>query len=54
MAVKKGETALQKQLDDILAGMRKDGSLNALALKWLKPAAAHRLPGSLAGKGDGV
>lgn len=36
MAVKKGETALQKQLDDILAGMRKDGSLNALALKWLK------------------
>jgi len=36
MAVKKGETRLQQKLNDILAGMRKDGSLNALAVKWLK------------------
>ena len=36
MAVKKGETGLQKKLDDLLASMRKDGSLNELALKWLK------------------
>ena len=36
MAVKKGETRLQQKLNDILAGMRKDGSLNALAIKWLK------------------
>ena len=36
MAVKKGETGLQQKLNDILAAMRKDGSLNALALKWLK------------------
>jgi polar amino acid transport system substrate-binding protein len=36
MAVKKGETRLQQKLDEIIAGMRKDGSLNELALKWLK------------------
>jgi len=36
MAVKKGETRLQQKLNDIVAGMRKDGSLNALAVKWLK------------------
>lgn len=36
MAVKKGETALQQKLNDVLAGMRKDGSLNELAVKWLK------------------
>jgi len=36
MGVKKGETQLKQKLDDIIAGMRKDGSLNELALKWLK------------------
>ncbi len=36
MAVKKGETGLQQKLNDVIAGMRKDGSLNELALKWLK------------------
>ncbi len=36
MAVKKGETALQQKLNDVLAAMRKDGSLNELATKWLK------------------
>jgi polar amino acid transport system substrate-binding protein len=36
MAVKKGETGLQQKLNETLAGMRKDGSLNELALKWLK------------------
>ena len=36
MAVKKGESRLQEKLNDILAGMRKDGSLNELSLKWLK------------------
>jgi polar amino acid transport system substrate-binding protein len=36
MAVRKGETGLQKKLNELLAGMRKDGSLNALAVKWLK------------------
>ena len=36
MAVKKGETKLQERLNGILADMRKDGSLNEMALKWLK------------------
>jgi len=36
MAVKKGETKMQQKLNDVIAGMRKDGSLNELALKWLK------------------
>jgi polar amino acid transport system substrate-binding protein len=36
MAVKKGEARLQQKLNDVIAGMRKDGSLNALAVKWLK------------------
>ena len=36
MAVKKGETALQTKVDEILAGMKKDGSLNDMAVKWLK------------------
>jgi polar amino acid transport system substrate-binding protein len=36
MGVKKGESRLQEKLNEILAGMRKDGSLNELALKWLK------------------
>jgi polar amino acid transport system substrate-binding protein len=36
MAVKKGETRLQQKLNDVIAGSRKDGSLNALAVKWLK------------------
>jgi polar amino acid transport system substrate-binding protein len=41
MAVKKGETALQKKMNDILVGMKKDGSLNDMAVKWLKqPLAA--------------
>jgi len=36
MAVKKGETALQTKVDEILAGMKKDGTLNDMAVKWLK------------------
>jgi len=36
MAVKKGETALGKKIDEILAGMKQDGSLNDMAVKWLK------------------
>ncbi len=36
MAVKKGEAGLQKKLNELLASMRKDGSLNELAVKWLK------------------
>lgn len=36
MAVKKGETALQKKLNDTLVGMKKDGTLNDMAVKWLK------------------
>jgi polar amino acid transport system substrate-binding protein len=36
MGVKKGESRLRQKLDDIVAGMRKDGSLNELSLKWLK------------------
>ena len=36
MAVKKGETGLQQKLNEILAGMKKDGSLNEMAVKWLK------------------
>jgi len=36
MAVKKGETALGKKVDEILAGMKQDGSLNDMAVKWLK------------------
>lgn len=36
MGVKKGETRLQTKLNEVLDGMRKDGSLNELALKWLK------------------
>lgn len=36
MAVKKGEAGLQKKLNELLASMRADGSLNELAVKWLK------------------
>ena len=36
MAVKKGEARLKAKIDEALAGMKKDGSLNALAVKWLK------------------
>ena len=36
MGVKKGEAQLQQKLNDIIAGMRKDGSLNELSQKWLK------------------
>jgi polar amino acid transport system substrate-binding protein len=36
MGVKKGETRLRDKLNTVIAGMKKDGSLNELALKWLK------------------
>ncbi|MBC7477687.1 MAG: transporter substrate-binding domain-containing protein [Pseudorhodobacter sp.] len=36
MAVKKGEAALQAKLNAALAAMKADGSLNDLAVKWLK------------------
>jgi polar amino acid transport system substrate-binding protein len=36
MAVKKGETGLQTELNAALVAMKADGSLNALAIKWLK------------------
>jgi polar amino acid transport system substrate-binding protein len=36
MAVKKGETRLQQKLNETLIGMKKDGSLNEMAVKWLK------------------
>ena len=34
--MRKGEARLRNKLDEILAGMKQDGSLNALAVKWLK------------------
>lgn len=41
MAVKKGEAALQAKLNAALVAMKADGSLNELAVKWLKaPLAA--------------
>jgi polar amino acid transport system substrate-binding protein len=41
MAVKKGETGLKDALAKALAGMKADGSLNEIAVKWLKqPLAA--------------
>jgi len=36
MAVKKGEAGLQQKLNAVITNMRKDGSLNQLAVKWLK------------------
>ena len=36
MAVKKGETALKEALDKAIADMKADGSLNDVAVKWLK------------------
>src|SRR5262245_12183319 len=36
MGAKKGETRLRDELNKVIAGMKKDGSLNELALKWLK------------------
>jgi polar amino acid transport system substrate-binding protein len=36
MAVKKGETALKDALDKAIAAMKADGSLNDVAVKWLK------------------
>ncbi|MDB5664903.1 transporter substrate-binding domain-containing protein [Cypionkella sp.] len=36
MAVKKGETALKQALDKAVADMKADGSLNDVAVKWLK------------------
>lgn len=36
MAVKKGEARLQDKLNATLADMKKDGTLNEMAVKWLK------------------
>jgi polar amino acid transport system substrate-binding protein len=36
MGVKKGETALQEKVNTALIAMKKDGSLNEIAVKWLK------------------
>ena len=36
MAVKKGEAALQKAINDALIAMKASGELNELAVKWLK------------------
>jgi polar amino acid transport system substrate-binding protein len=36
MGAKKGETRLRDELNKVIAGMKKDGTLNELALKWLK------------------
>lgn len=36
MAVKKGETVLKDALDAAIAVMNADGSLNDVAVKWLK------------------
>ena len=36
MAVKKGETKLHDALNAALVAMKADGSLNDLAVKWLK------------------
>ncbi|QTD47102.1 transporter substrate-binding domain-containing protein [Ottowia testudinis] len=36
LAVNKGETALKNRLDEFLAKIKADGSLNALSVKWLK------------------
>ena len=41
MAVKKGETALKDAVDAAIGAMKADGSLNDVAVKWLKqPLAA--------------
>jgi polar amino acid transport system substrate-binding protein len=36
MGVKKGEAALQEKVNAALIAMKKDGSLNEIAVKWLK------------------
>jgi polar amino acid transport system substrate-binding protein len=36
MGAKKGETRLRDKLNAVIAGMKKDGSLNELSLKWLR------------------
>ena len=36
MAVKKGEARLQEAVNTALIAMKADGSLNELAVKWLK------------------
>ena len=36
MGANKGETRLRDELNKVIAGMKKDGSLNELSLKWLK------------------
>ena len=35
LAINKGEPALLKAIDDAIAGMRKDGSLDKISTKWL-------------------
>jgi polar amino acid transport system substrate-binding protein len=39
--VKKGEAALQSKLNEALVAMKADGSLNDLAVKWLKAPLAE-------------
>jgi polar amino acid transport system substrate-binding protein len=36
MGVKKGETRLQEKVNAALIAMKADGSLNEIAVKWLK------------------
>jgi len=36
MGVKKGETKLQEKVNAALVAMKADGSLNEIAVKWLK------------------
>ena len=35
IALKKGEPALQTKVNEVIAGMKKDGSLNDISKKWL-------------------
>lgn len=36
MAVNKGQTRLQQKVNEVIVGMKKDGSLNSIAEKWLR------------------
>lgn len=36
MAVNKGQTRLQQKVNEVIVAMKKDGSLNAIAEKWLR------------------
>ena len=49
MGVKKGETRLQDKLNEVIAGMRKDGSLNELVAEVAEAAAARRLLNAFVG-----